>query len=33
VKADIGVTVKGNASAELSAAGVTEVKGAMVKIN
>lgn len=33
VKADIGVTVKGNATAELSAAGVTEVKGAMVKIN
>ena len=33
VQAKIGATVKGNATAELSASGQTTVKGAMVMIN
>ena len=33
VQAKIGVSAKGNATAELSASGQTTVKGAMVMIN
>jgi len=33
VQAKVGATVKGNATAELSASGQTTVKGAMVMIN
>jgi uncharacterized protein (DUF2345 family) len=32
-EAQVGATVKGNASAEISASGTTTVKGAMVMIN
>ena len=33
INAEVGVAVKGNAAAELSASGQTTVKGAMVMIN
>lgn len=33
IKADVGATVKGGATAEISASGITVVKGAMVNIN
>ena len=33
IQAKVGATVKGNATAELSASGQTTVKGAMVMIN